>query len=555
MTEQKKDTIVELHEALGEIVGDVEAFIDAYTEQVPYIEAHTLQVEAKDAANAQLLEQHGVLPTKEYQDEIFKGAIAACEREQVTWWGSSQTFYEALVEYRTKPLEEHDVDGIPDYRRPDELAELPEVPSELVEALKRVDKLTTERSQLFWRAYLVEALQRGWILPRRGYLPHKLTDKARKKHPEVVALLSARAAAVTESIFFPTGGMTQIMNDYLTINTAGVKTKEVVERKGVTHLMQTSFGMPDNARLLHEDVYKTLTERLLQTTLRQKEHGAALLKTHLDLSDKAHQRGGTNLPLFEYDLRDALDRLGYKRPGGRRGFDDETMREHYRRILVLTCQRIDVWEQKQGKNKKRIVARAPYWLIQEERLEDPDDILDIFQPVLIADPKALPIRNLLMQPGTWWLRVNMSQYYPLPVEVLQLPTDGNGNEVNRRALVIATWLATWARTNQKQHAGKRIPLKVRTLLEGAGIIDAAEFSKLRGEQKKRHRAYLEDHDGKEGALPTLRSIGAFDIEVADEAAFYASGRGWVKKFLEARLMVTIPNLNITRLGKSGKRKK
>ncbi len=47
-----------------------------------------------------------------------------------------------------------------------------------------------------------------------------------------------------------------------------------------------------------------------------------------------------------------------------------------------------------------------------------------------------------------------------------------------------------------------------------------------------------------GALATLRSIGAFGIDIDGEEAFWASGRGWTEKFWEAPLAVKIPNLNI-----------
>jgi len=125
-----------------------------------------------------------------------------------------------------------------------------------------------------------------------------------------------------------------------------------------------------------------------------------------------------------------------------------------------------------------------------------------------------------------------------------LKTYGRGNERERMALLIATYLATYVRTNHGKSAEKWKGVSVGTLLEGSTIATREEFFKLAKHPAKRLRNYLFDQEG-EGALQILTDLGAFSIDVRDWNDFYATGRGWRERFWEASVQVFIPDLGFT----------
>jgi hypothetical protein len=286
-------------------------------------------------------------------------------------------------------------------------------------------------------------------------------------------------------------------------------------------------------------------QRMQTTLLKRKANGASLLKTHLYLIDRAYRAGGEE-PRFEVDLDDLLEAKGYKRQSYG-DFHPDTYREEYGRIVTLGASWITLWEVKvKGKDKRRekYVDQTPYWELRARRKLEEGDLLGL-QPVLLAHPFAPIIKAVLMEPGLWW-RVSKvgDERIQIPRAILALPTDGKGNEAERIAVQLAATLAIWIRAGQSQHAGKACNYSVGALLEASGITTRDEFMTLHVEQAKRLRRYLAGDDGTDGALATLRNIGAFGIDIADEKAFWASGRGWTEKFWEAHLAVEIPNLGI-----------
>ncbi|HEY9723563.1 MAG TPA: hypothetical protein V6D47_16245, partial [Oscillatoriaceae cyanobacterium] len=150
---------------------------------------------------------------------------------------------------------------------------------------------------------------------------------------------------------------------------------------------------------------------------------------------------------------------------------------------------------------------------------------------------------LWVVPGPWWEAIELPNYrLALPRELFALPLDGQGNQVNRVALQLAAELAVWERAEMK-HGPRTLYRSVGALLEKAMLADRAQLvedSARRLNTPKRLREYLAgDGFPDQGAFAHLRTLGRFEIDIKDEAAFWASGRGWVERFWEARLQIGV----------------
>jgi hypothetical protein len=261
-------------------------------------------------------------------------------------------------------------------------------------------------------------------------------------------------------------------------------------------------------------------------------HGANLMKSHLDLVDQAyrHAEAPEGIP---YNLGDALARLGYKRLAGG-GYHPDTVREHLRRLRALGAHEVAV-EAPGGP----VGAHGAFWRFYAV------DRAGVVRPVVSeADWAALKASSrLLVLPGGWWDAIELPRYrLALPRTLLSLPLDGQGHQVNRVALQLAAELAVWERAEMRQgpHAMHR---RLGALLDRAMVTDKATLlaeAAKRLNTPKRLREYLAgDGFADQGALAVLREAGRFDVDIADEAAFWAAGRGWVERFWDARLVIGV----------------
>ncbi len=296
-----------------------------------------------------------------------------------------------------------------------------------------------------------------------------------------------------------------------------------------------------------EDVLENIQRSLLEV----KKHGAALLKLHLDLTSRAYEVGG-ELPIFDYNFADALDRLGYSRHEKRRGYDAGTMQGLRERIITLQSHQVAAWHTKRG--AKETLTKTPYWIVEAYHYSK-QEMLDFAEvdlvPNLLRQQNATAYTGVIVRPGLWWATTQMNQYrIEVPRALLQLPTDGNGNERERMALLIATFLAVHVRRNQRKNAGKSIPIRAGVLLEESGITTRSAFLEQHGTVAGRQREYLEDLEQGVGALQILRDLRAFNVTIRDEADFYATGRGWRERFWDAMLEVEVPDLGIAALQKA-----
>jgi len=296
-----------------------------------------------------------------------------------------------------------------------------------------------------------------------------------------------------------------------------------------------------------EDVLENIQRSLLEV----KKHGAALLKLHLDLTSRAYEAGG-DLPIFDYNFADALDRLGYSRHEKRRGYDAGTMQGLRERIITLQSHQVAAWHTKRG--AKETLTKTPYWIVEAYHYSK-QEMLDFAEvdlvPNLLRQQNATAYTGVIVRPGLWWATTQMNQYrIEVPRALLQLPTDGNGNERERMALLIATFLAVHVRRNQRKNAGKSIPIRAGVLLEESGVTTRNAFFEQHGTVAGRQREYLEDLQQGVGALQILRDLRAFTVTIRDEAAFYATGRGWRERFWDAMLEVEVPDLGIAALRKA-----
>jgi hypothetical protein len=278
-------------------------------------------------------------------------------------------------------------------------------------------------------------------------------------------------------------------------------------------------------------------------------HGANLLKSHLDLVDQAYRRGGHDVSAaepgdgqgFAYDLGDALSRLGYRRLAGG-GFHPDTVKAHLARLQALAAHTVDVaGEAGAG------AFTSTFW-----RFFAMDRVGNLRALEAPADWKGVkPSDRLLVLPGAWWEAIALPQYrLSAPRGLLALPLDGQGHQVNRIALQLAAELAVWERAEMRQgpHTMHR---RVGALLDKAMVSDKhllLEDAAKRLNTPKRLREYLAgDGFPDQGALAILRDVAGFGVDIHDEAAFWASGRGWVERFWEAKLAIEVRALDDRRL--------
>lgn len=329
-------------------------------------------------------------------------------------------------------------------------------------------------------------------------------------------------------------------------------TRDLSIRQGKRVLRLRAKSYPDmNASVANppEEVLK----RMHNSLLRVKQYGAALLKTQLDLMNQAYAAGG-ELPTFHYNFAEALERQGYaKQSHG--AYHPDTMEGLRRRVAALAHQSIEVLELSSKKNNSRYIEATPYWIVEATRRLTAGDEYN-HSIILLDDPNTPILTGFTMRPGLWWPLIDMGHYrLEIPSSVLELSTDGNGNEVGRLALQLTPTLAIWERSSQNLHAGKDVCYSVGALLEGAAYTTREVFMNAHNETAKRTREHLASIDGAIGALPLLSKLGAFNIDIKDEAEFFASGRGWRERFWEAQLRVSVRNLRIAkkpRLSKLGK---
>lgn len=255
--------------------------------------------------------------------------------------------------------------------------------------------------------------------------------------------------------------------------------------------------------------------------------GVGLLKAHLDLLDLAYRKdpGGVGVA---YDLGEALARLGFVRLAGG-GYHPSTVREHLRRLAALGERRIAI----EGG------ADEPLWRFF---LREAGGAL---RPLASEQDWAVARRagRLVALPGAWLAACELPHYrLPLGRELLALPVDGHGHQVERLALLLAAELAVWERAEMRHgpHAVKR---GLGALLARAGVADLEGLraeTAAKGNGPKRLRAYLAGEGfADEGALALLRRHAGLDVDIADEAAFWAAGRGWVERFWDARLRLGV----------------
>ncbi|KEF35794.1 hypothetical protein RDMS_00005 [Deinococcus sp. RL] len=281
-------------------------------------------------------------------------------------------------------------------------------------------------------------------------------------------------------------------------------------------------------------------EELAEATIaevlkRLNTQGAHLLKLQLDLCNQA-ARGGGNDPAFWYDLDEAAGRMGFKRIASRRGYDHKTRRELHARLLTLSHLNVTIGRVGEGKRARHLVA--PLWIIELRDIRESDIPLEADGST--PDPATLPHlptpRAVMVRPGGWWGAMNTAQFLDIPAEVLKLPIDGKGNEVNRMAVQAAAILAVWER------AGARKGAKPKTL---GAILEAARITTLEDLKVNKHADRLRDNFLQ--ALDVVRQKGGFDLEYIDDAE--VSGRGWHSRFWAARVQITprrIEGLNASR---------
>jgi len=292
-----------------------------------------------------------------------------------------------------------------------------------------------------------------------------------------------------------------------------------------------------------------LLATMQKTLLKHKEEAASLLKTHMYLTDLAYKTGGDN-PTFVVEMDKLLETKGYtRRENGT--FQASTLREEWSRIVTLSGCWLEINKVVANDNKGILVDETPYWEVRARRRVREGEQVGL-ESVLLEDPSSPVIRQALIQPGLWWaISERGTMNFHLPYQVLALPTDGKGNETNRVAVQIAATLALWVRSSQLRHAGKFLLYSVGKLLEVSGIKTKKEFEQESNQKAKRLRKYLAGTpDDSYSAIKHLTDLGAFDITIADEEEFWASGKGWQERFWNAKLKVKIPNLAI----KKSKRK-
>lgn len=247
---------------------------------------------------------------------------------------------------------------------------------------------------------------------------------------------------------------------------------------------------------------------------------ANLLKTHLDLVDQARQGADGR---FTYELPEALGRLGYRKLASG-SYHPDTVRALADRLGALADMHVTL--------DPTGAESTPFWRFELEGAGGE------------ASPHGLKASGrLVVTPGDWWRAIDLERYQaPLERALLALPMDGNGNEMHRLALLLAAELLVWERAERRKGA-QRIARPVGTLLEKAMAAHKADLladGARRLNTGKRLRAYLAGEGfADEGALALLRTLAGLSVDIKDEAAFWAAGRGWVERFWNARLAIEL----------------
>lgn len=267
--------------------------------------------------------------------------------------------------------------------------------------------------------------------------------------------------------------------------------------------------------------------------------GAGLLKAHLDLVDLAY-RSPDPAAGVPYDLGEALARLGFVRLAGG-GYHPSTVREHLRRLEALAARHIAIEGQ----------PDEPIWRFYVREAGGVQRPLATERDWAAARRKG----RVVAVPGAWLAACELPNYrLPVGRELLALPMDGHGHQVERLALLLASELAVWERAEMRHgpHAVKR---GVGALLARAGVaelVDLRAEATSKGNGPKRLRSYLAGEGfADEGALAVLRRHAGLDVDIADEAAFWAAGRGWVERFWDARLRVGVRGFEAAALAAQG----
>lgn len=266
---------------------------------------------------------------------------------------------------------------------------------------------------------------------------------------------------------------------------------------------------------------------------------ANLLKAHLDLVGEG-VRGGEGGP-FTYDLGSALDRLGYRRhPGG--GFHPATVREHLGRLSALGGLQMAAEAADAPASFQAPLEEAPVWRFAVAEAGGlPGPWLEGAEAFARLGAGA----KLWVQPGPWWALAEPHRQRVLaPAALLAMPLDGMGNQVHRIALLLAAELAgAEGAANEAGQGGRVVSRRLGPLLAAARVADSARLRQdaaKRLNTPRRLRGYLAGEGfADEGALAALRAVAGFQVDIMDEAAFWATGRGWVDRFWTARLRLGV----------------
>lgn len=260
---------------------------------------------------------------------------------------------------------------------------------------------------------------------------------------------------------------------------------------------------------------------------------ANLLKAHLDLVGEGVRAGGG--PGFWYELGPALDRLGYRRhPGG--GFHPATVKEHLGRLAQLGALHLS-WVGPEAP----WASSEPLYRFARAAEAGPLRPLDGAEALVRLGAQA----RLWVQPGPWWgLCEPQQQRLLAPAQLLALPLDGMGNQVHRIALLLAAELAgAEGAAHLAGQGGRVVSRRLGAVLAAARVADSArlrEDAAKRLNTPRRLRGYLAGEGfADEGALAALRALAGFEVDILDEAAFWATGRGWVDRFWGARLRLGV----------------
>lgn len=359
-------------------------------------------------------------------------------------------------------------------------------------------------------------------------------------------------AGQADTLRIPTGQLMQHMYGHVSSTALSTITDLTLRRDGARIRVRARSSTNLQASLASPP--GELLEKMHQSILSVKRHGAALLKTQLDLMNQAYTAGGVT-PMFHYNLAEALERQGYAQRSSR-GYDSETMQSLRERVATLAHQQIDVLNLTETDKKGRTrhyIESTPYWIIESTRRRTEGDDVNA-AVVLLTDPNAPVITGFTMRPGLWWQAVGVGDFYlDIPAAVLELPTHANSNEPERLALQLTPLLAIWERSSQAQHAGKATCYAAGTLLTEAGYTTRDDFMSMHPTKAKRMRDYLASTDDT-GAIPILNGLGAFSLEIEDEDAFFNSGRGWRERFWETQVRLNIRDMQLPKKRKPGRRR-